>query len=54
MPHLTLPLIAQGCAVTLYVNVSAERRAALLAAGKSLPTSFVLQRLSILAQAAPR
>jgi len=38
MPHLTLPLTAQCCAVTLYVNVSAERRAALLAAGKPLPT----------------
>ena len=37
MPHLTLALTAQGCAVTLFVNVSAERRAALQAAGQSLP-----------------
>jgi hypothetical protein len=37
MPHLTLPLTAQGCAVTLFVNVSAERRAALRAAGQPIP-----------------
>lgn len=38
MPHITLPLSPDGCTITLYLGVSAQRQAALKAANRAIPS----------------
>jgi len=45
MPHLTIPFAAGTPIIDLFVGVSAQRRQALIAAGKSVPEFQVARAL---------